>query len=124
MKHKIIKFFSDNRIIDTHIGIWHFHIWLYFFATYFSCIYIFDVSIYFKQFCIFTLKLDFNKTNKPFDFRFKVFNIGFDTSRKYYKGSNESYERYRKCREVAFKEFKDKLTEKELEKAKEYCRLK
>jgi len=60
MRNKIINFFYRNRIIDSHIGIWHLHIWIYLFATYFD-MHIISISVYFKQFCIFGFSFELNE---------------------------------------------------------------
>ena len=124
MKKKIVKFFWNNRIIDSHIGIWKFHIWVYFLATYFSFVRVFNISIYFRQFCIFKFRVDFNSTDKLFDFGFKILNIGYKTDKGYFEDAHKSYEEYKVKREKAFKEFKKNLTTEEINKAKQYCRLK
>ena len=124
MRNKIINFFYKNRIIDSHIGIWDLHLWLYLFATYFD-MYIIRISICFKQFCIFAIGFELNKGKDRglFEFAFKIFNVGFDTSKKHTAEVREWYEKYRLKRTEEFEELKKTLTEEEIEKAIKYKEL-
>ena len=122
MRNKIIEFFHRNRIIDSYIGIWQLHIWLYLFATYFD-MYVIGISIYLKRFCIFNFTIELNKRGRLFEVTFKILNMGFDTSRKHMAEVHRQYEEMCIKEAEAFEAFKKTLTKEELVKAIRYKEL-
>ena len=122
MKIKLINFFYKHRIIDTHIGIADFHIWIYLLATYFD-MHIFTLNISFARHSIFSFSVELNKNRPHLAFEFTLFNKGIDTNRERYRKSDEWYENYKKEQKQKFKELERKMTDKDKEVAKEYCDL-
>lgn len=124
MRNKIINFFYRNRIIDSHIGIWDLHIWLYLLATYFN-MYVMGITFKIKRFYIFEIVITLNKNEERrlFDIEFKIFNIGFRTSEKYYSEINKRYEEDQIKRKKERNKFVNTLTQEELKKAIKYKEL-
>jgi len=58
-----------------------------------------------------------------FEFAIKIFNVGFDTSKKHTAEVHEWYEKYILERTEKFEELKKTLTEEEIEKAIKYKEL-
>ena len=119
--NKIIKFFHKHRIIDSHIGIWEIHLWLYVFATYYS-LNIFGVifSIYKQTILDFSVRFNPDKKPRLFSFKFKIFGIGIDTDKRYYEKVHKRVDEYFKKKEQALKEFKDNLSEAQRKLIQEY----
>ena len=114
MKNKIINFFYRHRIVDSHIGLWDLHIWLYFLATYFD-MHIIKISIYIRGFYIFLFDLELNKSNpRLFSFEFKIFNLGFDTDKGYHKKVSEDIDKWLTGKKEEKNKFLDSLNEKEV----------
>ena len=124
MKKKIVNFFYENRIIDSHIGIFPFHVWIYFLATYLD-LHIFQIIVQFKGFPLLFFGLDLNTGSNPkkLSFTFKICKFGIDTDRAYSQSCSKFVDEYFAKKKEAFKEFKETLTESELEKAKKYNEL-
>ena len=119
--NKIINFFYKHRIIDSHIGVWKIHLWLYVFATYCS-LNIFGVifSIYKRTILDFSIKINPNKKPRLFSFKFKIFGIGIDTDKRYHGEVHKKVDGYFKKKEQALKEFKDNLSEAQRKLIQEY----
>jgi len=120
--NKIIKFFHKHRIIDSHIGIWKIHLWIYVFATYYSLLNIFGVTISIYKRTILDLSVRLNPNKKPrlFSFKFTIFGMGIDTDKRYYEKVHKKVDEYFKKKDRALKEFKDNLSEAQRKLIQEY----
>jgi len=119
--NKIINFFNKHRIIDSHIGIWEIHLWLYVFATYYD-LNIFGVILKIHKWTILKFFINLNRNKKPrlISFKFKIFGIGIDTDKKYHKEVHKRVDEYFKKKEQALKRFKDNLSEAQKKLIQEY----
>jgi hypothetical protein len=124
MKSSIVNFFYKNRIVDSHIGVFPFNIWIYFLATYLD-LHIFQIIIQVKGFPLLVFGLDLNTGSNPrkLDFTFKICKFGIDTSKVYSQKCSKFVDEYFAKKKEAFKEFKETLTKPELEKAEKYYEL-
>ena len=125
MKNKIINFFYDNRIIDSHFGFWKFHMWLYLLATYYDT-YLIGIAIRIHKWQILRFYINLNHNAKPhtLSFKFLIFGVGVDTDKKYNQQAHENYEAYSKKSKQTLKEFKDSLNPEQKELIKQYDYLK
>jgi len=124
MRNKIINFFYKHRIIDSHVGIWDIHLWLYFLATYFD-LYLVGIIVQIYNWEILNIFLQLNRGKRPrsLSFKFKIFGIGFDADREYNKELHKEMEKSLAMKKVALKIFKDGLNDEQRELIEKYDSL-
>ena len=114
MRNKLINFFYNHRIIDSHIGIWKFHIWIYLLATYFD-LYLIGISIQVYKWSIMRISLGYNHKKMPqnLSFKFLIFGKGIDTDKTYNQKVKQKVNEYFEKKKQALDEFRNKLSDAE-----------
>lgn len=110
MRNKIINFFFNHRIIDSHIGVWKFHMWIYLLATYLD-MHLISINIRIHRWSIVNFQIELNYNARPHNlsFKFTIFGVGIDTDKKYNQEIHKQYEEMRSKEKKALEDFRESL---------------